>query len=76
MTNGPLAKLMQSMKIETEYWRKPIPIRDHDWSAIDAETYDGNETDPIGYGETEYEAICNLLECYDMQVSEIDAEDR
>lgn len=38
----------------------PIPDRKHDWSAIDAANYDGG--DPVGYGETEVEAILDLLD--------------
>lgn len=48
------------MKIETNFWCKPIPHRDHDWSAIDASTYSGDETDPMGFGATEAEAISDL----------------
>jgi|688.fasta_scaffold316540_2 hypothetical protein len=50
------------MKIVTDYWQKPMPIRDHDWSAIDDETYSGEETDCIGYGKSEIEAIRDLLD--------------
>jgi hypothetical protein len=48
------------VKIETSYWRKPIPPRCFDWQAVDGGTYDG-EGCPIGYGATEQEAIVNLL---------------
>lgn len=47
------------MKIRTHYDPPPIPMRDFDWSAIDADTYD--YTEPIGYGRTEDEAIADLL---------------
>lgn len=45
------------MKIVTAYDPKPIPPRQFDWSAAD----DGYEPgDPIGYGQTEAEAIEDL----------------
>jgi hypothetical protein len=52
------------MKIETSYDCPPIPIRNFDWSAIDASTYDGAEGChcPVGYGATEAEAILDLVE--------------
>ncbi len=49
-------------KIVTEYWAKPIPMREFDWSAV-TDNYDGADPpDPIGYGRTEAEAIADLLE--------------
>ena len=50
-----------SIVIKTEYWPKPIPLRQFDWTAVDAETYDGPGC-PIGTGQTEQEAIDDLLE--------------
>jgi hypothetical protein len=54
------------MRITTEFWPKPIPDRRFDWSAIDADTYDGAEDssnrNQIGYGRTKAEAIADLLE--------------
>lgn len=52
------------MKIVTEFWAKPIPLRQFDWSAIDDDTYDGAEDSncPVGYGATEQEAITDLVE--------------
>lgn len=47
------------MKIITEYVNPPIPIRYCDWSAV---TDDYEPGDPIGRGETEQEAINDLLE--------------
>lgn len=47
------------MKIVTYYSPPPIPDRQHDWSAIDDDTYDGPGS-PIGYGRTEAEAIEDL----------------
>ena len=38
----------------------PIPVRDHDWSAIDDDTYDG-EGSLIGFGATEQDAIDDLV---------------
>ena len=38
----------------------PIPDRSHDWSAIDEATYEAGE--PVGYGETEVEAILDLID--------------
>lgn len=54
------------MDIRTDYWPKPIPLRQFDWSAIDADTYDGapdtkHPFNAIGYGATEAEAIADLL---------------
>lgn len=41
------------MRVATDYWRKPGPIRIFDWSAIDADTPDSGRRGQIGYGETE-----------------------
>lgn len=51
------------MKIVTEYWPKPIPIRQFDWSAT-TDNYDGAPDShcPIGYGPTEAAAIADLNE--------------
>ena len=46
-------------RIETHYFAKPIPDRSYDWSATTANYEPG---DPIGYGETEQDAIEDLLE--------------
>ena len=48
------------MNIRTDYVHPPIPLRDCDWSAVDADNYEGG--DPIGWGRTEAEAIADLLE--------------
>lgn len=54
------------MNVVTDYWRKPIPTNAFDWSAIDADTYDGapdtHPRCPIGYGATEAEARADLAE--------------
>lgn len=48
------------MKIRTDHVYPPIPLRDCDWSAVDADNYEGG--DPIGWGPTEEEAIADLME--------------
>jgi hypothetical protein len=48
------------LTISTENVYPPIPTRNHDWIAIDDDTYDG-EGCPIGWGATEKEAISDLL---------------
>lgn len=57
------------MHIVTTYDPPPIPLRDSDWSAVDTDTYDGAEDSSnrfqIGWGETEMEAIADLLEKLD-----------
>ena len=52
------------MKIRTDYWAKPIPLRCADWSAVDDDTYDGPGC-PMGFGATEQEAIADLMERLD-----------
>lgn len=55
-----LAKLAQAtprrFAIRTDYWPKPIPLRQFDWSATDSSTYDGapdsGNRHQIGYGRT------------------------
>lgn len=44
-------------KIKTEYWPKPIPYRQFDWSATE-DSYEPGR--PIGYGKTEAAAIADL----------------
>jgi hypothetical protein len=53
------------LKIETDYWAKPIPDRSCDWSAT-YDNYEGGDgyderPGPIGHGRTEQEAIDDLL---------------
>ena len=48
------------MRIKTHHAYPPIPIRDFDWQAWDADTYDGDHC-PVGYGKTEEEAIADLI---------------
>ncbi len=48
------------MKIRTHFDPKPIPDRSCDWSAYDEETYEPGA--PLGFGETEEEAIADLEE--------------
>lgn len=50
-------------KIKTEFWMKPIPLRQFDWLAF----YDGDEPNdngsmPHGEGRTEAEAVVDLIE--------------
>lgn len=47
------------MRIVTDFIFPPIPTRAHDWSAV---TEDYEPGDPIGYGETEAEAIEDLID--------------
>lgn len=47
------------MKIRTEFWAKPIPLRQFDWTAV-SDDYEPGQ--PIGYGATEQEAIADLQE--------------
>jgi hypothetical protein len=58
-------------KICTVFFRVPAPNRNFDWSAVDADTYDGAEDSAtrwqIGYGSTEEAAIRDLLENYLME---------
>jgi hypothetical protein len=52
--------------IKTEYWAKPSPERQWDWSALRPDVYDGapdsSARHMIGYGRTEQAAIDDLLE--------------
>lgn len=49
------------MKIITQNTCPPIPVRNLDWVAYDADTYDGPGS-PLGEGATEQEAIADLME--------------
>ncbi len=46
-------------EIRTEFVYPPIPIRDFDWAAT-LEGYGGGESEPVGRGATEAEAIADL----------------
>jgi hypothetical protein len=55
------------MKIVTDYWAKPIPMRQFDWTAT-TDDYDADcdedgyfSNHPVGYGRTEAEAIADLM---------------
>lgn len=48
------------LSIRTEYVHPPIPDRRCDWQAVDDRTYEGG--DLIGWGETEQQAIADLVE--------------
>jgi hypothetical protein len=45
--------------IRTEHVLPPIPTRSFDWSAVFDDRYE--EGDLVGRGETELEAICDLI---------------
>ena len=49
------------MTIKTVHVCPPIPVRDCDWQAYDADTYDPETDSPVGWGRTEAEAIADLL---------------
>lgn len=54
----PSQELDGAAHICTEFLHLPIPTRSHDWQAWRA----GDEDDgPYGYGETEAEAVLNLI---------------
>ena len=57
---------MGTRTIKTTLNPKPIPIRRFDWEAR-REDYCCPECDRIGYGETEQEAIEELLEAEDLR---------
>jgi hypothetical protein len=73
---GTLVSLLSTKEeilLETNFDYPPIPCRNLDWSAIDGNSYDasyeGEDEDgehwssgPVGHGETEQEAIEDLLE--------------
>lgn len=44
--------------IRTKFVHPPVPNRSYDWSAV---REDGDKHDPIGRGETESEAVEDLL---------------
>lgn len=56
MKQKPLHK-----QIVTSFDYPPIPVRGHDWSAS-FDWFDGDDDQPIGYGETEEEAVLSLLQ--------------
>ena len=47
------------MNIVTRHEPPPIPMRQHDWSALDDDTYEPGC--PVGWGATEQEAIDDLV---------------
>jgi hypothetical protein len=62
----------QEISLQTTFVYPPIPSRSNDWSAIDENTYDASyegedetghhwSSSPAGTGETEAEAIEDLL---------------
>lgn len=57
---------MAAQRIVTNYWAKPIPLREFDWSAT-FDDYEGPDSDGIGggligFGTTEAAAILDLLD--------------
>ena len=56
------------MKLKTDYWAKPGPDRQFDWSVIDDDTYDGPGS-TIGYGATEEAAIKDFMEQIDERIN-------
>lgn len=48
--------------IRTDYDPKPIPDRRFDWAAWDDSSYEGDPSDPLGYGACEADAIDDLLD--------------
>jgi hypothetical protein len=48
------------LSVKTNHVRPPVPFRNCDWNAVDDRTYEGG--DLIGWGETEQQAIDDLLE--------------
>lgn len=40
----------------------PVPTGEFDWCAINDDTYDGADSDPIGYGPTKDAAIADLMQ--------------
>ena len=40
----------------------PVPTDEFDWCAINDDTYEGADRDPIGYGPTKDAAIADLME--------------
>ena len=60
-------------KINTQYIFPPIPVRTMDWCAT-YDSYDGAPDSPnrgeIGYGETEQEAIDDLVNNFPRELSQ------
>lgn len=56
-----MIRLIRGFKIRTEFDKAVIIPKSHQWCAVDDDTYEG-EGCPIGYGETEQEAIEDLLQ--------------
>lgn len=55
---------MSALRIRTDFWMKPIPLRQFDWQAM----RDGDEPPcPIGFGRTEAEAIAALMQEIEFQ---------
>lgn len=54
--------MREPRKIVTNYWPKPIPSREFDWTAY----VDGSEENTrwYGYGRTEDEAVSDLINTF------------
>ena len=63
------------MRIETTHVFPPIPVRQFDWSAVDADTYDPDPEahSPVGWGATEADAITDLKTL--LEVASCESED-
>lgn len=68
---NPKRKTTNKYIIVTHYNPPPIPTRFHDWSAIDDNTYGGEECDPIGWGETEFDAIRALIDRIEERMTDV-----
>lgn len=53
------AHTVNGIAIRTDHVYPPIPLRDHDWSAV-TDNYEPGH--PIGWGRTEQAAIDDLIE--------------
>jgi len=49
--------MSRRVMVVTSHIKPPIPIKNHDWQAV-LDNYEPGE--PIGYGPTEADAVCDL----------------
>ena len=59
MRKVSLIETRQEIELITEFVFPPVPFRNHDWFAIDGNTYDAS---PSGHGSTEQDAIDSLFD--------------
>jgi hypothetical protein len=52
---------MTRLVIHTSFDCPPVPVRSFDWSAV-TDDYAGEDGDPIGRGETQWDAVRDLIE--------------